>query len=98
MGSGGALAEGLLLGIAQGLCLGVSYGQIVAYATSPEHAAAVSAVASAAGIAIAALGPVLFGFGLEVSGSHILAMSGLGVVVLTQIAVGLRSGRPPVPS
>ncbi|HLS15931.1 MAG TPA: MFS transporter [Beutenbergiaceae bacterium] len=98
VGSGGALAVSLLLGIAQGLCLGVSYGQIVAYATSPEHAAAVSAVASAAGIAIAALGPVLFGFGLEVSGSHVLPMSGLGVVVLTQIAVGLRSGRPPVPS
>lgn len=98
VGPGGALAVGLLLGIAQGLCLGVSYGQIVEYATSPDHAAAVSALASAAGIALAALGPLLFGFGLETSGSYVLPMSGLGVVVLTQVAVGLRSGRPPVPS
>ena len=94
-GSGGVLAVAVLVGISQGACLGVAYGQIVEYAASPEHAASVSAVTSAIGIALAALGPLAFGFGLEASGSYVVPMVGLAVVILLQGAVGLRTGRPP---
>lgn len=92
-GSAGALPVALLLGIAQGLCLGVSYDQIVQYSRSSVHAASVSALTSTVGIAIASLGPLAFGFGLETSGSYIIPVSALGAVILIQAAVGFRSGR-----
>lgn len=93
VGSSAALAVGLILGVAQGLCLGISYDQIVQYAVSPDHAASVSAFASAIGIALAAIGPLAYGFSLEASGSYVLPMCGLAVVIGTQAVVGIRSGR-----
>lgn len=92
-GSGGVLAVSVLLGASQGLCLGVAYGQIVDYATSPEHAASVAALTSAVGIALAAVGPLAYGFGLESTGSYTASLVGLGIVVLAQTLLGLRTGR-----
>lgn len=83
----------ILFGISQGLCLGVSYDQIVRYAKSPEHAAAISAVTSASGVALAALGPLTYGFGLEATGTATISLIGLGVVILVQALLGLRTGR-----
>lgn len=91
-GAGAALPVALLLGVGQGLCLGVAYGQIVEYARSPQHAASVSAVTSAVGVALASIGPLLFGFGLEVSGSAALPLVGLTAVIVVQAMVGMRSG------
>ncbi|GAA2045814.1 MFS transporter [Yaniella flava] len=92
MGSDGALPVVILLGLSQGLCLGVSYDQVVQYAKSPEHAASVSAVTSTIGLAISSMGPLAFGFGLEVSGA-VIPVIGLGVVLALQAIVGWRSGR-----
>lgn len=91
-GSSGAFAVVLLLGASQGLCLGVSYAQIVQFATSPHHAGAVSAVTSAVGIALAALGPLAFGFGLENTGTWAPSVAGLGAVLVAQVLIGLRTG------
>lgn len=88
-----ALTVALLLGLAQGLCLGVSYDQIVQYATSPEHASAVSALTSTVGVAIASVGPLVYGFGLETTSSYIIPMGALGTAILIQITLGLRTGR-----
>src|SRR5699024_4988689 len=92
MGSDGALPVVVLLGISQGLCLGVSYDQVVQYAKSPEHAASVSAITSTIGLAISSMGPLTFGFGLELSGA-VIPVIGLGVVLALQAIVGWRSGR-----
>lgn len=91
-GSDLAPVVAVLFGVGQGLCLGVSYGQIVEYARSPQHAASVSAVTSAVGVALASIGPLLFGFGLEVSGSAALPLVGLTAVIVVQAMVGMRSG------
>ncbi|MEV0983066.1 hypothetical protein AB0I45_01745 [Brevibacterium sp. NPDC049920] len=45
------------------------------------------------GIALAALGPLAFGFGLEVSRSWTFPMIGLGVIPLLQAMNGMRSVR-----
>lgn len=92
-GGAAALPIALLLGVAQGLCLGVSYAQVVQYARSPGHAASVSALTSTVGIAIASLGPLGFGLGLELSGSDVVPVTVLGAVILAQAAIGLHSGR-----
>ena len=92
-GAAGALPSVLLLGLAQGLCLGISYDQVVRYAASPAHAASVSAVTQAVGVALAAVGPLAYGFGLEVTPSATLSLCGLGLVVLLQILVGFRTGK-----
>ncbi|WP_134324253.1 MFS transporter [Cumulibacter soli] len=91
--AGGVLGSSVLLGIAQGICLGVSYGLVVEFATSPEHAASVSAVTSTVGIALAAGGPLAFGLGLELTGSYVVPMVGLGSIALLQAALGLWTGR-----
>lgn len=91
--SGGVLGTSVLLGIAQGICLGVSYGLVVEFATSPEHAASVSAVTSTVGIALAAGGPLAFGFGLEVTGSYVVPVVGLGVIALLQALLGVWTAR-----
>ncbi|MGO1974242.1 MAG: MFS transporter [Propionibacteriaceae bacterium] len=96
VGADAALVVALLLGVGQGLCLGVSYGQIVEYTRSPEHTASVAAVTSAVGVALASSGPLLFGFGLEASDSHLLPVGGLGAVILVQAVVGIRTGRRTV--
>lgn len=87
----------VLLGIAQGLCLGVSYDQVVAFARTPEHAASVSSVTSTVGIAIASIGPLSFGFGLETSGSSTIPLCVLAAVIIGQAIVGVRSGRLRAP-
>ncbi|GAA4478334.1 MFS transporter [Enteractinococcus fodinae] len=93
VGPSGVVMTVLLFGISQGLCLGVSYDQVVRYARSPDHAAAISAVTSASGVALAALGPLAYGFGLEVTASATASLTGLGAVVACQILLGLRTGR-----
>lgn len=93
VGSAGALPVVLLLGVSQGLCLGVSYDQVIQYAKSAEHAASVSSMTATVGIAIAAIGPLAFGFGLEAEGSYVIPVSALGAVILVQAAAGIRSGR-----
>lgn len=93
LGASGIVVTVLLFGVSQGLCLGVSYDQIVRYAETPQHAAAVSAVTSASGVALAALGPLAYGFGLEVTASATISLGGLGVVVVCQAVLGLRTGR-----
>lgn len=93
VGTSGILLTVILFGMSQGLCLGVSYDQIVRYAESPEHAAAVSAVTSASGVALAALGPLAYGFGLEATASATFSLVGLGAVVACQMLLGLRTGR-----
>lgn len=92
-GSAGALASVMLFGISQGLCLGVSYDQVVRYATSPEHAASVSAVTQAFGVALAAIGPFAYGVGLEATASATVSLIGLGLVVVLQMVLGLRTGK-----
>ena len=52
----------------------------------------VSALTSAVGIAFAALGPFAFGFGLEAAGSWFLPVCGLGLVLVVQSALGIRTG------
>ena len=91
-GTAGALISVLLFGISQGLCLGVSYDQVVRYASSPEHAASVSAVTQALGVALAAIGPLAYGAGLEATASATLSLFGLGLVVVLQMLLGLRTG------
>src|SRR5699024_321415 len=91
-GAAGALISVLLFGISQGLCLGVSYDQVVRYASSPEHAASVSAVTQALGVALAAIGPLAYGAGLEATASATLSLFGLGLVVVLQMLLGLRTG------
>ena len=76
VGSSGIAITVVLFGISQGLCLGVSYDQVVRYARSPDHAAAISAVTSASGVALAALGPLAYGFGLEVTASATASLAG----------------------
>lgn len=93
VGSSGIVITVVLFGISQGLCLGVSYDQVVRYARSPDHAAAISAVTSASGVALAALGPLAFGFGLESTGSATASLIGLGAVMICQITIGLRTGQ-----
>ena len=93
VGSPSALLVAILLGIAQGLCLGVSYDQIVKYGRSPAHTASVSAVTSAVGVALAALGPFAFGFGLETAGSAAVPLLGLALVGASQSLIGLRTSR-----
>src|SRR5690625_288414 len=93
VGTSGVIITVILFGISQGLCLGVSYDQIVRYAKSPEHAAAISAVTSASGVALAALGPLAYGFGLEATGTATISLIGLGVIVIAQALLGLRTGR-----
>jgi CP family cyanate transporter-like MFS transporter len=95
MGTSGVLVTVILFGISQGLCLGVSYDQVVRYAKSPQHAAAISAVTSAFGVALAALGPLAYGFGLETTASVTLSLISLGLVVIVQMLLGLRTGRVP---
>lgn len=73
--------------------LGVSYDQIIGYAQSPEHAAAISAVTSALGVALAALGPLAYGFGLEATASATSSLIGLGGVVVFQLVLGLNTGQ-----
>lgn len=92
-GSSAALPVALLLGLAQGCCLGVSYDQIVQYARSPDHAAAVSALTSTVGVAIASIGPLVYGFGLESTGSFIIPFGVLGGLIVLQAIMGLRTGR-----
>lgn len=92
-GSASALWVALLLGLAQGLCLGVSYDQVVQYARSPEHAAAVSALTSTIGVAIGSLGPLFYGYGLETTGSYVLPLGALAVLILIQATTGLRTSR-----
>lgn len=92
-GASGALPSVLLLGLSQGLCLGVSYDQVVRYAASPAHAASVSAVTQAFGVALAAVGPLAYGFGLEVTPSATVSLCGLGLVVVLQMLVGFRTGK-----
>lgn len=93
LGSAGALPITLLLGVGQGLCLGASYDQIVKFGRSPAHTASVSAVTSAVGVALAAIGPLAFGFGLETSASPVVPVIGLAVIVVAQSFVGLRTSR-----
>ncbi|WP_166822246.1 MFS transporter [Brevibacterium limosum] len=92
-GSSAAVLITVLLGISQGLCLGASYGQIVNFGRSPAHTASVSAVTSAVGVALAAIGPLAFGFGLEAVGSPVVPVIGLGLIAATQAAIGLRTSR-----
>lgn len=91
--SSGALLITVLLGISQGLCLGVSYDQIVKFGRSPAHTASVSAVTSAVGVALAAIGPFAFGFGLETAASPLVPVIGLAVIVVAQSLIGLRTSR-----
>lgn len=48
---------------------------------------------SASGVALAALGPLAYGFGLEATGTATISLIGLGVVVIAQALLGLRTGR-----
>ncbi|MGO1908639.1 MAG: MFS transporter [Brevibacterium linens] len=93
LGSAGALPITILLGVSQGLCLGVSYDQIVKFGRSPAHTASVSAVTSAVGVALAAIGPLAFGFGLETSASSVVPVIGLAAIVVAQSLIGLRTSR-----
>lgn len=90
-GSSAPIAIAVLLGISQGLCLGISYDRVVQYARSPDHAAAVSALTFTVGIALAALGPLLFGAALEATRSTLVPLCGLGATVLLQGIIGLCS-------
>ncbi|SDS73248.1 MFS transporter, CP family, cyanate transporter [Brevibacterium sandarakinum] len=93
LNSAGALPTTILLGVSQGLCLGASYDQIVKFGRSPAHTASVSAVTSAVGVALAAIGPLAFGFGLETAASPVVPVIGLAVIVLAQSSVGFRTSR-----
>lgn len=93
LGSAGALPITILLGVSQGLCLGASYDQIVKFGRSPAHTASVSAVTSAFGVALAATGPLAFGFGLETAASPVVPVTSLAVLVVAQSSVGLRTSR-----
>lgn len=92
-GSSAAVIITVLLGISQGLCLGASYDQIVNFGRSPAHTASVSAVTSAVGVALAAIGPLSFGFGLETVGSPVVPVIGLALIAAAQAAIGLRTSR-----
>ncbi|HIW46864.1 MAG TPA: MFS transporter [Candidatus Yaniella excrementigallinarum] len=91
-GTAQVLVSVLLFGISQGLCLGVSYDQVVRYASSPKHAASVSAITQAFGVALAAIGPFAYGAGLEATASATISLIGLGLVVVLQMLLGLRTG------
>ena len=93
LGSTSALWVALLLGLAQGMCLGVSYDQIVQYARSPEHASTVSAITSTVGVAIGSAGPLLYGYGLESTGTYVLPMGGLALLIFIQGISGLWTSR-----
>lgn len=93
LSSAGALPITILLGVGQGLCLGASYDQIVKFGRSPAHTASVSAVTSAVGVALAAIGPLAFGFGLETAASPVVPVIGLAIIVVAQSLVGLRTSR-----
>ena len=93
VGASGVVIIVILFGVSHGLCLGVSYDQIIGYAQSPEHAAAISAVTSALGVALAALGPLAYGFGLEATASATSSLIGLGGVVVFQLVLGLNTGQ-----
>src|SRR5699024_8880240 len=92
-GTAGVIISILLFGVSQGLCLGVAYDQVVRYAASPEHAASVSAVTQAFGVALAAIGPFAYGAGLEATASATISLIGLGLVVVLQMLLGLRTGK-----
>lgn len=93
IGSSAALPITILLGVSQGLCLGASYDQIIRFGRSPAHTASVSAVTSAVGVTLAAVGPLVFGFGLETTSSVAAPMIGLAVIALVQTVVGTRTSR-----
>lgn len=92
-GASAAVLITVLLGVSQGLCVGAAYDQIVNYGRTPAHTASVSAVTSAVGVALAAIGPLAFGFGLETAGSPVVPVIGLGLVVAAQSVIGLRTSR-----
>lgn len=93
IGSSAALPTTILLGISQGLCLGASYDQIIRFGRSPAHTAAVSAVTSAVGVALAAVGPLVFGIGLETTSSAAIPMIGLAAIAVVQTLIGTRTSR-----
>ena len=60
----------------------------------PATATALSAVAQSLGYLVAAVGPVLVGLRLQASGGWTLPLTLVIGVLVAQLAVGARAGRP----
>ncbi|MFC4007986.1 CynX/NimT family MFS transporter [Nonomuraea purpurea] len=84
----------IVLGIGQGASFALALLIIALRPADPASVTALSAVAQSVGYAIAALGPVLFGFLRQVSGGWTVPLlAGLGAVG-AQIVAGWFAGRP----
>lgn len=84
----------VVLGIGQGASFALALLIIALRPSSPAEVTALSAVAQSVGYAIAAVGPLLFGFLRQVSGGWTVPLlAGLGVLAV-QIVAGWLAGRP----
>ncbi|MFG1945157.1 CynX/NimT family MFS transporter [Nonomuraea sp. NPDC048826] len=84
----------IVLGIGQGASFALALLIIALRPADPESVTALSAVAQSVGYAIAALGPLLFGYLGQVSGGWTVPLlAGLGVVG-AQLVSGWFAGRP----
>lgn len=84
----------IVLGIGQGASFALALLIIALRPADPTEVTALSAVAQSVGYVIAALGPLLFGFLRQVSGSWTMPLVvGLGVVGV-QLVAGWFAGRP----
>jgi CP family cyanate transporter-like MFS transporter len=88
----------VIAGLGSGSSLVVALSLISLRGRSSGETARLSGMAQSLGYLLAAGGPVLAGYLAERTGSWTPSLSALAVVVVLQLLVGLRAGRPPVPA
>ena len=92
-GAGGGVLWVTLLGLGQGACFSLALTLFALRAADPEQATALSGMAQSFGYLLAALGPPLFGFLRDATGSWTLPLALLLVITACLLAAGLGAGR-----
>ncbi|EOO26774.1 cyanate transporter, partial [Bacillus cereus VD133] len=83
----------ICMGVGQGASISLSYAFIGLRTRNAEQAAELSGMAQSIGYLLAAVGPILFGYLRDASGSWTISVMGLIVVCICMLPVGLGAAK-----